>query len=397
MKNKNRKFITISVLACLGFFSVSCGKNEQQQQMPPMELPVAQVEKGNGVSVKDYPASIEGVADVEIRPQVSGYLQKIFVDEGDYVRAGQTLFKIEDRIYAEQYNTAKAAIAVARANIRTAKIDLDRKKELVHEKIVSNLQVQQAQASYDAAQASLSQAEAAAQSARINYEFCTIKAPVSGYLSRINYRLGSLIGPTGVQPISILSDIHQVNVYFSMSERDFLQFQNQHPGATIDEKIKNSTLVSLKIADGNTYDEKGKIDAIEGQFNANTGSVTFRAKFNNPKTILRAGNTGSILIEQNFDGVTLVPIASTTTVQDKIYVFSLDKDNKAIQKSLTVSGKSGTNYVISDGIAPGEKFIVSGFERLQPGMPVVPKSADKPQVQKPQAQKSTSKASSNKS
>lgn len=392
MNNKNRKFIALSALACLGFFSVSCSKGDHTQQMPPMELPVATVEKGNGVSVKEYPASVEGVADVEIRPQVSGYLQKIFVDEGDYVRAGQPLFKIEDRIYSEQYNTAKAAIAVARANIRTAKIDLDRKKELVSEKIVSNLQVQQAQATYDSAQASLSQAEASAQSARINYEFCTIKAPVSGYLSRINYRLGSLIGPTSVQPISILSDIHEVNVYFSMSEADFMQFQNQYPGANIDEKIKNSSLVGLKIANGKMYDEKGKIDAVEGQFNANTGSVTFRAKFKNPATTLRAGNTGSINIEQNFEGVTLIPIASTTAVQDKVYVFSLDKDNKAIQKPLTVTGKIGTNYVVTAGLLPGEKYIVSGFERLQPGMPVIPKGSAKPQ-----AKQTTDKQASGKS
>lgn len=392
MNNKNRKFIALSALACLGFFSVSCSKGDHTQQMPPMELPVATVEKGNGVSVKEYPASVEGVADVEIRPQVSGYLQKIFVDEGDYVRAGQPLFKIEDRIYSEQYNTAKAAIAVARANIRTAKIDLDRKKELVSEKIVSNLQVQQAQATYDSAQASLSQAEASAQSARINYEFCTIKAPVSGYLSRINYRLGSLIGPTSVQPISILSDIHEVNVYFSMSEADFMQFQNQYPGANIDEKIKNSSLVGLKIADGKMYDEKGKIDAVEGQFNANTGSVTFRAKFKNPATTLRAGNTGSINIEQNFEGVTLIPIASTTAVQDKVYVFSLDKDNKAIQKPLTVTGKIGTNYVVTAGLLPGEKYIVSGFERLQPGMPVITKGSAKPQ-----AKQTTDKQASGKS
>src|SRR5690606_23022309 len=156
------------------------------------ELPVAKIEKGNGLVAKEYPASIEGVADVEIRPQVSGYLQKILVDEGAYVKAGQPLFKIDDRLYAEQYNTAKA-------NLTNAKIDLDRKKEPAKEKIVSELQVQQAQANYEAAQA-------VTQSARINYEFSTIKAPVNGYLGRINYRLGSLISPAGVQPLTMLSD-----------------------------------------------------------------------------------------------------------------------------------------------------------------------------------------------
>ena len=354
-----------------------------------MELPVSVVEKGNGLVSKEYPARIEGVADVEIRPQVSGYLKQMYVDEGQYVRAGQPLFKIEDRIYAEQYNTAKAAISVAKANLTNAKIDLNRRNELVKEKIVSNIQVQQSQAAYEAASATLAQAQAAAQSARINLEFCTIKAPVSGYLSRINYRLGSLIGPSGIEPITILSDIHQVNVYFSMSEFDFLQFQNKNTGSTIQEKIKNSTMVGLNIANGQSYDQKGKIDAIDGQFNVNTGSVTFRAKFDNPNTVLRAGNTGKITIDQNYDGVVLIPIASTTNIQDKVYVFSLDKNNKAVQKALEVEGKTGTNYMISSGINAGETYITAGFERLQPGMPVVPKSTNGKQAKKP-ADKSAS-------
>lgn len=376
MNNVKRKFITGSLQLCIVFLLVSCGKSEQTQQVPAMELPVMTVEKGNGLVSKEYPASIQGIADVEIRPQVSGYLQKIFVDEGAYVQAGQPMFKIEDKIYAEQYNTAKAAISVARANLRNAKIDLDRRKELVKEKIVSDIQFQQAQATYDAAQAALSQAEASAQSARVNLEFCVIKAPVSGYLSRINYRLGSLIGPAAVQPITLLSDIHQVNVYFSMSEVDFLDFQTKNIGTTIGEKIKNSALVDLQIANGKRYEEKGRIDAVEGQFNDNTGSVSFRAKFNNPSSLLRAGNTGKIIIEQNYNGVTLIPIASTTNVQDKVYVFTLDKDNKAVQKSLEIAGKSGTDYMVTRGINPGEKYIVSGFERLQTGMSVVPKSAN---------------------
>lgn len=383
MNNFRRAWIIGAWQFCLVLLLMSCKKDETAQQLPPMELEVSTVEKGNGLVSKEYPASIEGIADVEIRPQVSGYLQRILVDEGAYVRAGQPLFKIEDRIYAEQYNTAKAAVSVARANLRTAKIDLDRRKELVKEKIVANLQFQQAEATYQAAQASLTQAEASAQAARINYEFCTIKAPVSGYLSRINYRLGSLIGPTGAQPVTILSDIHKVNVYFSMSESDFLNFQQINIGSTIAEKLKNSPLVDLQVADGKIYGNKGKIDAVEGQFNSNTGSITLRASFENPNTVLRAGNTGKILIKQNFNNVVLLPIASTTTIQDKIYFFSLDKNNKAVQKSIEIAGKSGTDYMVTEGMKPGERYIVSGFERLQPGIPVIPKSSsDKKAPQK---------------
>lgn len=171
-----------------------------------------------------------------------------------------------------------------------------------------------------------------------------------------------------------------------MSENDFLNFQNSQVGSTIAEKIQKSSLVGLQIADGHLYEEKGKIDAVEGQFNSNTGSVTFRARFNNPKNIIRGGNTGKIIIDQNFDNVTLFPIASTVNIQDKVYIFSLDKDNKAVQKAIEVSGKSGTNYMVTNGIKAGETYIVSGFERLQPGMPVVPKPTDQ------QASKTQTKA-----
>lgn len=378
MNNLSRIFISGSFIVCGLFILQSCNKNEQPSQFPPMELPVSKVEQGNGLVSKEYPASIEGITDVEIRPQVSGYLNKVYVDEGAYVRAGQPLFQIDSRMYAEQFNTAKAGVSVARANLANLKIDLDRRKELVKESIVSNIQIQQAQAAYEGAMASLTQAEATAQSARINLEFCTIKAPVSGYLSRINYRLGSMISPAGVEPITVLSDSHQVNVYFSMSENDFLTFQSSQVGSTIQEKIRQAPLVGLQIADGHLYEEKGKIDAVEGQFNSNTGSVTFRAKFNNPKNIIRGGNTGKIVIDQNFDNVTLFPIASTVNIQDKVYIFALDKDNKAVQKAIEISGKSGTNYMITSGIKVGETYIVSGFERLQPGMPVVPKPSNQP-------------------
>lgn len=365
---------TYTSLVVFGFalLLVSCGQKQQQQQYPPMELPVSEVKKGTGHVQKEYPASIEGVADVEIRPQVSGYLQKILVNEGAYVKAGQSLFQIDNRIYAEQYDMAKAAVLVAQSNLTNSKIDLNRKKELVKENIVSDLQVQQAQANYNAANAALKQAEAQAQAARINYEFCTITAPVSGYLGRIKYRLGSLISPAGVEPLTLLSDIHEVNVYFSMSESDFIRFQKNHTGETIEEKIKNTEPVSLQISNGNLYELKGKIDAVEGQFNPNTGAISFRAKFSNPNGLLRSGNTGKIVIEQDYADVILVPIASTFNIQDKIYIYTLDKDNKTVQRILDVSGKSGDDYMVSSGIDAGDRYIVSGFERLQPGMPVTP-------------------------
>lgn len=361
--------LSLLVVITSAMIITSCNGKQQNAAQAAVEVPVETVQKGDGEIAKHYPASIEGVVTIEVRAQVSGYLNKIHVDEGDMVKAGQVLFTIDSRSYSEQYNNANAAVQVAKASLANAKIELGRRKELVNNKIVSDLQVQQAQASYDGAAAALAQAQAAAQSAKINLDYCTIKAPVNGYIGRIQYRLGSLIGATNALPLTVLSDVHNINAYFSMSENDFIDFQNTHKGTSIQEKIRGAAPVKLQLSDGSYYKLDGKIDAIDGQFDKSTGSVSCRAVFSNPNGVLRDGNTGKIVIAKAFHDALLLPIVSTFTIQDKVYVYSI-KDGKMVQIPLEIDGKSGNNYIVTSGIAPGDSYIVSGFERLQPGTPV---------------------------
>lgn len=367
-----RFFIQKSIILFLSLVVLTgCKKNQNQsyQQQAP-ELPVETVKQGDASVSREFAASVEGISNVEIRPQVTGYLTKIFVDEGDYVRAGQPLFKIEDQIFREQLKSAQAALITAQANLATTKIDVDRKKELFRNKMVSDIQVKEAEASYNAARGAVSQSLSTIESAKINLNFSTIKAPVSGYIGRFNYRLGSLLTPTNQEPMTLLSDIHQVYTYFSLSENDFNQFQKQNSGSSIDEIIKNTPAVSLLLSGGEKYAETGRIDAVEGQFNKTTGSITLRAKFNNPNNLLRSGNTGKIVLDQFYSNVVLLPIASTRSIQDKIFVFTI-KDGKAVQLPIEVSGKAGTNFIVSKGLKAGDQYIVTGFDRLQPGTPVV--------------------------
>lgn len=357
------------------------GNSNQSWEQAPLELPFATVQQGAALIPKEYAASIEGVANVEIRPQVSGYLNKIYVDEGDYVSAGQPLFKIDDRVYQEQKRTAEAALLTAKAHLLTANINLERKKELVSSNVVTNIQIQEAQANYNAAQGAVAQAQSAIESAKINIDFSTINAPVSGYIGRFDCRLGSLLSPSNPHAITVLSDISQVNVYFSMSENDFVLFQKEYKGNSVDEKLRNAPPISLITSDGNKYKLEGKIDAIDGQFNKNTGSIILRAKFNNPKTLLRSGNTGKVVLVQKNQNAVLVPIASTLSVQDKVFVFSIDKENKAVQLPLQISGKSGQNFIVTEGIEPGDKYIVSGFQRLKNGDSVIEQTATSAKTQ----------------
>ncbi|MBB1642876.1 efflux RND transporter periplasmic adaptor subunit [Sphingobacterium sp. UME9] len=373
---KRNFVVKSSTLYLVPLLFMSCSNRPGEGGYPggPTEVNFAAVKTGDAEVKNEYTCAIEGRSNIEIRPQVTGYLSKIYMDEGAYVKAGQPLFKVEDRLYREQLNNAKASLQSASASLITAKIELERKTELVRNKIVSELQVQEANAAYLGAKAAVAQAESAIQSAQINIDFALIKAPVSGYVGRFNYRLGSLLSPTNQQALTVISDNQQVYAYFSLSENDFVAFQNQHPGNSIAEKLKGTSPVTLLLSDGRPYDLKGKIDAVEGQFNKSTGSITLRAKFDNPKDILRSGNTGKVLLERNIMQVPLLPIASTVTYQDKIFVYTADKDGKVVQLPIAVSGKSGDNFILSSGLKAGDRYIAQGFERLQAGMPVVEKS-----------------------
>lgn len=377
--NINRALGPLLFLAILALSVVGCQQGDSANEVAgggAMGLPVIQIKAGEATVSKQYAGSIEGVVNVEIRPQVSGYLQKIHVDEGAFVRAGQVLFKIDDRTYAEQHNNAQAALLAAKANLSSAKIEVDKRVTLVEKKIVSDIQLTQAKASYEAAEAAVAQAASAVQTAKINLDFSTIKAPVSGYIGGIPFRLGSLVSPNQAAALTTLSDVHEVYVYFSMSENDFVAFQNQYTGKTIEEKLKNVPPVKLLLADGSEYPVPGRLNAVEGQFDRNTGSISVRAVFNNENGLLRSGNTGKIVIEQTVAQTTLLPIASTISVQNKIYAFVLDKDSKAIQTPVEVSGKSGANYMVTSGVKPGDKVVASGFDRLQSGTSVKPKAAE---------------------
>ncbi|PUZ20947.1 membrane fusion protein, multidrug efflux system [Chitinophaga costaii] len=367
--------VTASYFLCFSVLVVMTGckgKGQNATATPPQKLPVITIKPGSATVTKVYSSALEGVTNVEVRPQVAGSLQKIFVDEGAYVRAGQQLFFIDDRVYRQQLNTATGALHNAEANLEAARINVAKTVPLVQNKVSSEINLQTAQMAYAAAKATVEQAQAAVESARINVAYCTITAPVNGYIGRIPFKLGSLVSSAGAQPLTLLSDIHNVNAYFSMAEGDFVNFEKQYPGNTTEQMLKKTPPVSLQLAEGSIYQEKGKITAIEGQFDKTTGSITLRATFPNAKSMLRSGNTGKILIDQQFDNVILFPIASSIEVQDKIYAFTVDDSNKVKQVMLQTAGKTGTDYIVTAGLQPGTRVVSKGFERLQDGMTIVP-------------------------
>ncbi len=341
-----------------------------QQQVP--SLPVMKIESSSTVVAKQYSALLEGVVTVEVRPQVDGTLQEIAVDEGAFVKSGQLLFGIDDRVYREDLKSAVAAQSAAKAALEVAGIEVERLRPLVKNKVVSQIQLKQALANHRSAKASLEQAEAAVQRARINLDYTRIKAPVDGYIGDIPFRIGSLVSNNQAEQLTTLTDVHEMRAYFSMSEIDFVRFKQQFPGSSIEEKLAAVPPVTLLLADGSRYPSEGRLDAVSGQFDRSTASVMFRATFPNADGMLRSGNTGKVSIANRYDNVVQVPQASTADLQDRIFVFKVSEDNSVSRAPITVVGKSNSNYVVSDGLEEGDMIVVSGFSRLPDGTVIDP-------------------------
>lgn len=372
VKRLNRsRHLVVFMLAAISL--VGCkASTDQSVAAPPPALPVAMVNESPETTFAEYPASIKGTVDIEVRPQVSGYIQSVLVNEGAYVSAGQTLFLINAQPYKEALNNAKATLQAAEAAILNAQLEVDKLTPLVENKVVSEFQLRTAKATYQIARANAEQAKASVALAQINLGYTNVKATVNGYIGLIPKKQGSLVSPADQTPLTQLSDIDQVYVYFALAENDFNRFNKNYPGKTPADRIKHLPPVELLLSDNSVYPLKGKIDMISGQFDKGTAAITLRATFPNASGNLRSGNTGKLRLGLIHDKAILVPQSATLEMQDKVFVFALSKGNKVTKTPISVIGKTGTNYLIKDGLKPGDQIVLSGFDRLQEGQVIQP-------------------------
>lgn len=377
MKTKHNISYIIIALASIALLTsmesctpTSGGSAEWQQ--PVQALPVLTVSSSSATTFKEFSASLEGTKDIEIRAQVEGYIDKIHVDEGAFVKKGQVLFQINDQPYAARLNNAKANLAAAKANLATAEINVFKLTPLVENNVVSDIQLRAAQAAHEAALASVTQAEALVRSASIDLGYTTITAPSDGYIGRILVEPGSLVGASNTSPLTVLSEIKEVYAYFSFSEREFLQFIKRFEGSTIEEKIKQMPPVELILADNTVYPLKGKVETVAGQFNSSTGAISFRASFPNTEGLLRSGNTGRVRIPYSVASAVVVPQESTFELQDKVFVFALSDSNKVYSTPIRVGDNMENFYLVESGLKPGDKIVFAGLDRLTDGAVIQP-------------------------
>lgn len=370
---KSEKFL-LGVLLSVTIFEYSCSSTEASNMnaAPPPEVPIFTLSNTNHTIYQEVPASLEGKVNVEIRPQVEGFLDKIYVEEGAFVHQGQQLFHIDPRVYSQQLQNTNSALAAAKASMTKAKLEMERLSPLVDAKVISPVQLQTAEQEYANAKALLAQASASVGNANINVGYTTIKAPVSGYIGRIPYKQGSLVSQTISQPLTIVSDVQEIYAYFSLSEPDFITFKKKYAGNTLEEKVKNVPDVELIMPDNSVYSQKGKVSLVEGQFDKTVGAITLRATFPNNGGLLRTGNTARIRLPETLNGIVLVPQESTFEIQDKIFVFAVGDSNKVESRPITISGQTAHYYFASKGLKPGEKIVYIGTGSLRDGIQIKP-------------------------
>lgn len=366
------EWIILLILTVVLFLASCVSKSEPMALAPPPVLPVATVANTNQDTFIDYPAAIQGTTDVEIRPQVGGTIDKIYVNEGQLVSKGQLLFQISELPFKAQLNNATASLQAAKAAVLNAQLEVDKLTPLVQGKVVSDFQLKTAKTAYQIALANVEQAKANVNTAQINLGYTKIKAPNSGYIGRLPKKQGSLVSPNDVEALTQLSDVNEVYAYFSLAETDFIKFNENYEGKSLADRLRHLPAVSLVLADQSVYPVKGKVDMVNGQFDKTTGAITLRAVFANAKGLLRSGNTGKVRMGLAHQQTILVPQSATVEMQDKIFVYAVDKDNKVSKVAITIDGKSGTNYLIKAGLKSGDQIVLSGLDKLQEGQLIQP-------------------------
>lgn len=344
---------------------ISCGEESKQVASREKIYKTMVVESGNRTLTTGYAATISGCQTVEIRPQVSGMITDILINEGDLVTKGQVLFIIDQTPYKAAYEIAQANVKSAEANLSTAQLILDSNKELLEQGVVSEFDLMTSQNSLVEAEARLALARAEEINASNNLSYTEVRSPVNGVASMIPYRVGALVSSAVAVPLVTVSDDSEVYAYFSMAENEMLDLIQEY--GSLKEAIRSMPEVELVMSNGKVYPRKGRINAISGTISASTGAVSVRATFPNGNRILRDGGSGQVVIPQIRKNSIVIPQAATFELQEKIFVYKV-VDGKATSAGITVLPRNnGIEYIVESGIEVGDVIIAEGAGLVREG------------------------------
>ena len=327
--------------------------------------PTLEIQLSDRTLTTGYSAAISGVQTVEIRPQVSGMITDILIEEGESVRKGQVLFVIDQTPYKAAYEIAQASVKSAEAALSTAKLIYESNQKLFDQDVVSEFDLMTAKNDLIDAEARLTLCKAEEVNASNNLSYTEVRSPVNGVASMIPYRVGALVNSNIAQPLVTVSDDSKVYAYFSMAENQMLDMVMQY--GSLNNAIQQMPEVELIMSNGQVYEHKGKINAISGTISESTGSVSIRAVFNNRNHLLRNGGSGTIIIPSDYKNCIAIPKTATYELQDRIFVYRVI-NGKASSTEITVSPQdNGQEYIVTSGLAVGDIIISEGAGLIKEG------------------------------
>ncbi|WP_316934379.1 efflux RND transporter periplasmic adaptor subunit [Hymenobacter sp. AT01-02] len=329
----------------------SADGKDQPTAEAPLELPVTTLQPTEQELFHDYVANVQAVRNVEVRAQVAGFLEHIYVDEGRQVKKGQPLFRLNASAYQNSVNQARAAVSGAQAQARAARLEMERVKLLVDKNIIAKTELALSQTKVKDADARVADAQATEAAARLKLSFTLVRAPFDGVIDRIPLKVGSVVEEGTL--LTTVSDLRSVFAYFNVAEGEYLEYtkaRQRHPE-------RHTDSVSLTMADGSRYPQAGIIETTESEFNESTGSLAFRARFANPQRMLKHGATGRIRLTNTLPEALLVPQKAVFEIQDKNYVYVVDSVNQVHMRNFKPQTRSGLFYVVKEGLKPGERIV----------------------------------------
>ncbi|MDR2222202.1 MAG: efflux RND transporter periplasmic adaptor subunit [Flavobacteriaceae bacterium] len=367
-----KRYLQTITFAAIAISVASCGKKDQQQGAPgPLPYKVVEVPTKDVTGYKTYPTTVQGKVSSAVRAKISGYIQEVYVDEGSIVRKGQPLFRLETNMLNENADAAKAAIQTAQAQVNVAQVNVDKLVPLVQKGIISNIQLETAQANLASAKSQLTAARAQYKSVTANIDYAIVRSPVDGIVGAIPFREGTLVSPSDPQPLTTVSDDSEIFAYFTLNEKEYFNFLENIQGSSLKDKLNHLPAVKLQLANGQVYEQEGKIETISGQINPATGTVQLRALFKNPNRLLANGNSGTLMLPNEYKDVLVVPESATYEQQGQVYVYTVVNDTAKATK-IEVVDRINKLAIVKEGVKKGEKIIGAGLGTLRSGAAITP-------------------------
>jgi membrane fusion protein (multidrug efflux system) len=336
-----KKVIMLSGLLALLYHSGCTSRQNEEKEEASIYTVTSPILIDTAIT-KEYVSQIQSVRNVELRAQEKGFLQQIFVDEGQAVKAGQLLFKIMPKFY-------EAELSRAEAETKSSEIELRNTKLLSDKNIVSQNELSMAEARLDKARAEKALA-------KLHLSFTEIRAPFDGIIDRIPKKVGSLIDEGEL--LTSLSDNTQMFAYFNVSEPEYLDYSTNLQG-------RGDPKVRLLLANNQLFSAEGNVETIESEFNRETGNIAFRARFANANKILRNGQTGKIKMSIPLRHALVIPQKATYEIQDKLYVFVVDRNNVLRSRNILIGGAFPDLYIVSNGLSARDKILLEGVQKVK--------------------------------